>query len=93
MTDYVEVDDAARADSTEKFVEPEDFAHAVLRLAELERHEFDGVRKAEADKLNVRVSTLDGAVEKIWRSAEAKVRPGNGQDLKLPEPEPWPEAV
>lgn len=72
---------------------PEDFAHAVLRLAELERHEYDGVRKEEADKLSVRVSTLDAAVEKIWRSAEAEAKPGNGQDLKLPEPEPWPEPV
>ena len=54
---------------------------------------FSSIWTCRADKLSVRVPTLDAAVEKIWRSAEAEAKPGNGQDLKLPEPEPWPELV
>lgn len=71
----------------------EDFAHAVLRLSGMEQHAYDRVRKEEADKLGVRVPTLDAAVEKLWRSTGSEAKPGNGQDLKLPEPEPWPEPV
>ena len=98
MTEYVEVDEGGSAGPNGEDAGPadnqlEDFAHAVLRLSGMEHHEYDRVRKEEAVKLGVRVATLDAAVERIWRSAEAETRPGSGQDLKLPEPEPWPEPI
>jgi putative DNA primase/helicase len=64
----------------------------VDRLAKLPAFEYDRAREAAAEKLGVRVSTLDERV----RAAREKLAPGNGKqgrELSLPEPEPWPEAV
>ena len=51
-----------------------EFDLAVGRLAQMPRHEYDRVRKAEAKKLGVRVATLDAAVFAFSRSLR-KSRP------------------
>ncbi len=70
---------------SEGYEEP--MAEAIQRLAELPRAEYERVRKAEAKRLNMRVSVLDCDVNAFRK---------NGQDennLGLFEPEPWPEEV
>src|SRR5258706_15800779 len=66
-------------------------AIAVARLAALDHFEYDRCREAEAQKLGVRVSTLDVQV-KSARAAET-VPPGQGRALNLREADPWPEPV
>ena len=63
----------------------------LVHLAALSPIEFDRVRADEAERLGVRVSTLDDEVEKLRPSKE--VNPGAGRALSLPVPEPWPELV
>jgi Protein of unknown function (DUF3631)/RepB DNA-primase from phage plasmid len=70
----------------------ETFEQATARLAQLPPHEYDRGRKAEADRLGVRVATLDAAVEAI-RSTEREDSAAKGKALDLPEPEPWSEPV
>ena len=66
---------------------------AVVRLAKLPPHEYDKVRKVEADRLAVRVATLDEAVEKARPAPPAGESEGKGSALELPDFEPWPEPV
>jgi putative DNA primase/helicase len=68
----------------------EDFTTATARLAQLKAHEYDHVRKAEAERLGVRTATLDAAVE----AARGVAAPaGQGRPLEFPAIEPWPAPV
>lgn len=62
---------------------------AVERLAKLPPSAYDGVRRREAGRLRLRVATLDAEV------ARARAGEGSGSTaaVRLPELEPWPEAV
>lgn len=69
--------------------EPEEtLAEAVARLARLPPLDYDRARQAEADKLGVRVTTLDREVEKA-RPVEAT----SDEDLFGWTVDPWPEPV
>ncbi len=61
------------------------------RLAALSPIEYDRVRIAEAEKLGVRVGTLDDGVEKFRLPGDAAGMAGRA--LSLPAPEPWTEPV
>jgi putative DNA primase/helicase len=69
------------------------FDEAVDRLAKLSPVEYDRVRKEDAKRLDVRVATLDAAVEKARPVADAEPTEGKGSALELPDFEPWPEPV
>jgi hypothetical protein len=71
----------------------ETFEQAVERLAKLKPADYDRVRKAEADKLGVRVGTLDRDVEAARPVPAEGEESGKGKALDLPEPELWPEPV
>jgi putative DNA primase/helicase len=62
----------------------------VARLAALRPLEYEQVREMEAERLNVRLSTLDAEVTKIRTKA-------SGEDTYaanfLIDPEPWPEPI
>ena len=70
-----------------------DFGAEAARLAKLPPHEYDKVRKVEADRLEARVSTLDQAVERARPAPQAGESEGKGSALELPDFEPWPEPV
>ena len=59
--------------------------------AVLSPYEYDRVRAPEAEKLGIRVATLDAEVDKIRPANEPT--PGAGRPLVLPSPEPWPDPV
>ena len=67
------------------------------RLAGLLPFEYDRLRVKEAERLGIRVGTLDDEVDKFRELHELYVdddaSPGAGRPLKLPLPEPWPEPV
>src|SRR5215472_11164790 len=63
----------------------------IARLAALSRLEYDRVRKAEAEKLGVRVDTLDAEIRKARGETEAEEVAGNA--AMFPELDPWPEPV
>lgn len=66
------------------------------RLAALSPLDYEQVRKAEAERLGVRVGTLDREVKRRRAPtvvADIVVPFGQGQPLELVEPEPWPEPV
>lgn len=65
---------------------PGDFDATVARLAALKPHEYDRVRKAEAQRLKVQIKTLDNAVR------DARARQDGGDSL-FPDVEPWPDPV
>jgi putative DNA primase/helicase len=71
-----------------------DYQSEVTRLATLPPHEYDRCRKAEAERLEVRVSTLDRDVERA-RGAGNVIGDKGGQDrsLRLADVELWPEPV
>ena len=74
--------------------EPEDeFIREARRLAQLPPHEYDRVRKAEANRLSVRTATLDAAIDDLRKARQAGNSIGKGQALVLPEPELWHEPV
>jgi putative DNA primase/helicase len=58
-------------------------------LAALDPIQYDMVRKAKAKDLGIRDSTLDAEVKKRRPREET----GQGGEIKLSEPEPWPESV
>ena len=62
------------------------------RLATLPLIEYDRVRTSEAERLGVRVGTLDSEVGKR-RPADLSQTAGQGQPLVLIDPTPWPEPV
>jgi putative DNA primase/helicase len=61
------------------------------RLARLSRVEYDRVRNAEAERLEIRISTLDSEVER--HRATTVGNEGSGRPLSLPAPEPWASPV
>lgn len=64
-------------------------AENVNRLAALPTLEYDRIRKEEAERLNVRVGTLDAEVAKIRKAEKADA----GESALFPEVEPWAEVV
>src|SRR5579859_1575510 len=68
---------------------PHGLSDDLRRLALLSPIEYDLVRRAEAKRLNLRLSTLDDAVER------ARILEDDAQAnaLKLPQLEPWPEPI
>jgi putative DNA primase/helicase len=62
----------------------------VAELARLSPLEYDRARGAAADRLGVRVASLDRLVN---AKRPAKEEKGQGRALDLPDPEPWPESV
>ncbi len=61
------------------------------RLAALSLVEYDRARAAEAEKLGVRLGTLDDGVEKYRQQDDDAGM--SGRALSLPAPEPWTEPV
>ena len=84
--------EAPELDAAEEAPGDDEFEQAVMRLATLPPHEYDRVRKAEAQRLQVRVGTLDGAVGAA-RASASDDNALQGRALHWPEPEPWPKAV
>jgi Protein of unknown function (DUF3631) len=71
-------------------IEPE--PQATFRwLSALSPVDYDRARIQEAEKLGIRVGTLDDEVDKFRPDCNAKFRAGRA--LVLPTPEPWPESV
>ena len=68
-----------------------EYAAEVARLAALPPHEYDRVRRSEAQRLGVRVGTLDKAVEST-RPREAAGQ-GQGEPITFEDPDPWPDLV
>src|SRR5262245_1023635 len=69
---------------------PETREETVARLAALRPLEYDRVRKIEAERLGVRIGTLDEEVEKVRGQAGAEVP--DAADFLI-DPEPWSEPV
>jgi putative DNA primase/helicase len=65
-------------------------ADTYTRLAPLAPAEYDRCREQEAKALGVRVSTLDAEVEKLRGGTGGNMQ---GCAVKIPEIEPWAEAV
>ena len=63
----------------------------VARLATFSRLDYDRVRFSEAERLGIRVSTLDAEIER--RRVGGDEDGGSGRPLSLPLPEPWPSPV
>ena len=59
-------------------------------LAMLTRVEYDRVRESEAEKLGIRLPTLDEEVRKRRPQSDGK---GNGTEILFPELEPWTQPV
>jgi putative DNA primase/helicase len=77
---------AVEVDDSRPGVDPE-----IARLAALDPLTYDRCRHAEAEKLGVRVSTLDAEVDKARNpSADAE---GQGGTLEIPDVDPWPHPV
>src|SRR5262245_37659401 len=69
-----------------------DTVETVARLAAMSPIDYDRVREVEAERLNVRLSTLDKQVA-IARSGVHQSQAGDAEDDFLVDPEPWPEPV
>lgn len=67
----------------------ETLVQEIQRLSRLSPLEYDQVRKAEADKLGIRISTLDAEVQK---HRQAVSHAGDDGSL-FPNVTPWPDAV
>lgn len=73
-----------------------DYTHSTAtarfrELAALPRVEYDRVRIKEAEKLGIRVGTLDDEVDRHRDKSDDEFRAGG--PLDLPSPEPWPSSV
>jgi putative DNA primase/helicase len=68
-------------------------ALAIVRLAAMSRIEYDRCRQAEAERLGIRVATLDKEVDAARGDSAGSTVAGQGQLLDLPTPEPWPTPV
>jgi hypothetical protein len=64
----------------------------VARLAAMSALEYDQCRKAEAERLGVRLPALDAEVKKARRDG-AGGKPLQGRSLELANPPLWPDAV
>jgi putative DNA primase/helicase len=66
-------------------------AGEIERLAHMQAVEYDQIREAEAEKLGIRVSTLD---ERVAATHAAWAGKTEGADTDIfNEPEPWPEPI
>ena len=83
--------EAQKPDASEDAEADGDFLQTVTRLASLSPHEYERLRKAEANRLNVRVAILDGAVKAARSAVDADKLQGRAVEWR--EPEPWPEPV
>jgi putative DNA primase/helicase len=63
----------------------------IEHLAKLTPIEYDRIRESEAEKLGVRVSTLDAEVSRAQR--DTPKNDTNGASVALVDPEPWPDPV
>jgi hypothetical protein len=70
---------------------PSDVDMEIARLAKLSRVEYDRERQSAADRLKIRVATLDKEVDAERGDTEDGAKQGHA--LSLPEPKPWPEPV
>jgi putative DNA primase/helicase len=68
-------------------------ADEVVRLAALSPLEYDRARKAEAERLGVRVSVLDEEVRRARPEADSGGSRAQGRAVSIPDAEPWPDAV
>lgn len=66
-------------------------ADTIALLATLSRIDYDQVRVREAERLGIRVSTLDAEVER--RRTTGDKSDGAGQPLAFRVPEPWPDPI
>lgn len=64
----------------------------IARLADLDEMDYDRQRKAEAKRMGIRVTTLDGKVAQ-HRVPKTRTDNGAGMVFELDDPEPWPESV
>lgn len=62
----------------------------VIKLAALSPLEYDQVREEEAEKMGVRVGTLDKEIAKARNGDEKSAK---GREIQLYEPEPWTDPV
>lgn len=67
----------------------------LARLAALPLFEYDRIRKSEADRLSVRVATLDAEVDRLRPATKRSNQDDStgGSKLELPVPIPFPEPV
>lgn len=70
-----------------------ELSDAVERLAALPSLEYDQVRHQEAEKLGVRVPTLDEEVKRRRPKSGGEDGDKAGRSLTFENPEPWPEPV
>lgn len=89
--DYVTLDEARAGRGIDKTEAAEDDTEVLERLAALPPIDYDRVRETEAERLRIRVSTLDAEVQHLRGSTEAQ--DGSGTELVLAELELWPEVV
>jgi hypothetical protein len=66
-------------------------AEAIARLAALQPLEYDRVREGEAERLGIRVVTLDSEVKRAREPSGHS--DAQGRALRLDPPAPWPEPV
>ncbi len=71
---------------------PESDEAAIARLAALAPLEYDRVRETQAERMGVRVATLDKQVSAARHEAAGETTL-QGRALKIEPPEPWPEPV
>jgi hypothetical protein len=70
-----------------------DTMETVARLAAMPPIEYDRVREVEAERLKVRVSTLDKEVAEALGRVQHQSQSVDAGDEFLIDPEPWPEPV
>jgi putative DNA primase/helicase len=68
----------------------EDLTTRFWELAALSGVEYDRIRVQEADRLGIRVRTLDEEVDKFREDSGLSFRAGRGLELLSPEPWPYP---
>ena len=81
--------EAAKRGAPSRVVEADPQADRLRQLALLPMVEYDRVRRSEANRLGIRVGTLDSEIERL-RPASRKTR---SETLLFNESEPWPEPV
>jgi hypothetical protein len=72
---------------------PNDTDAKYTELAALPPDEYDHRRKLAAQELGIRPSTLDEMVKAKRKIISVAAAPQPGRELKLADPEPWPEPV
>src|SRR5690242_1778233 len=78
---------------TEESDDTAEWALTLARLAAMSPIEYDRCRLREAERLDIRVGTLDNEVTAARGDSAGGAAAGKGQRLDLPTPEPWPIPV